>query len=150
MIPPYDPVSGNLPPGLHEAIWSEILARYGSTPHRLSLLAGFKAALDHLRQVGCARAYLDGSFVTAKDRPNDFDACWEMAGVDFDLLADRAPTLLDWRQRRAAQKAMFGGELFLAEAGADPWGTPYLEFFQRDRHSGEPKGILAINVGDLP
>ena len=85
-----------------------------------------------------------------KDEPNDFDACWEMAGVDFDLLDAHAPVLLDWRTRRAAQKAAFGGELFIAESAADPWGTPYLEFFQRDRMSGEPKGIVALNVGDLP
>lgn len=82
--------------------------------------------------------------------PNDFDASWELAGVDFDLLEQLAPVLLEWRDRRAAQKARFGGELFIAESAADPWGTTYLEFFQRDRTIGEPKGILAIDVGDLP
>jgi len=150
MIPPLEPGTGNLPPGIHEAAWSEVLVRYGSTPRRLSLLAGLQLALGHLRQAGCARAYLDGSFVTAKVAPNDFDACWEMAGVDFDLLDTHAPVLLDWSKRRAAQKALFGGELFIAESSADPWGTPYLEFFQRDRTSGDPKGIVAINRGGLP
>jgi len=88
--------------------------------------------------------------VTAKELPGDFDACWEMAGVDFDLLAQLAPVLLDWRQRRAAQKAAFGGELFVAEATADVWGTPFLEFFQRDGSTGEAKGIIAIDLGGLP
>ncbi len=135
---------------MHEATWHEILVRYGFNARRLRLLAGFKAALDSLRQVGCARVYLDGSFVMAKELPNDFDACWEMAGLDFDALDSLQPTLLDWSHRRAAQKAMFGGELFIAESAADPWGTPYLEFFQRDRDSGEPKGIVALSLGDLP
>jgi hypothetical protein len=94
--------------------------------------------------------YVDGSFVTAKDVPADFDACWEMAGVDFDLLDQLAPALLDWTQRRAAQKARFAGELFIAEAAADPWGTLYLEFFQLDRDTGQQKGIVALNLGDLP
>lgn len=40
MIPPFDPAGGNLPPGVHPATWDEIVARYGSTPHRLRLLAG--------------------------------------------------------------------------------------------------------------
>ena len=150
MIPPYESGRLNLPPGIHEATWSEILVRYGSTPRRLSLLAGLQSALTHLRQAGCARAYLDGSFVTAKAAPNDFDVCWEMAGVDFDLLDVDAPVLLDWSRKRAAQKALFGGELFIAESTADPWGTPYLEFFQRDRDTGDPKGIVAINLGGLP
>jgi len=150
MIPPYESGSPNLPSGIYEATWSEILVRYGSTPRRLSLLAGLQSALTHLRQAGCGRAYLDGSFVTAKAAPNDFDACWEMAGVDFDLLDANAPVLLDWSRKRAAQKALFGGELFIAESAADSWGTPYLEFFQRDRDSGDPKGIIAINLGDVP
>jgi len=150
MIPHPERESGNLPSGIHEASWSEILVRYGSTPRRLSLLAGLQSALDRLRQAGCARAYLDGSFVTAKAVPKDFDACWEMAGVDFDVLDEQAPVLLDWSRKRAAQKALFGGELFIAESAADPWGTPYLEFFQHDGDSGNPKGIIAINLGDLP
>lgn len=150
MVPPFDLASGNLQPGVHEATWSEIVARYGYNPRRLTLLSGLKAALDSLRQAGYARAYLDGSFVTAKEVPNDFDACWEMAGVNFDLLEMLDPILLDWHNRRAAQKARFGGEIFIAESAADPWGTLYLEFFQHDRNTGEPKGIVAIDLGDLP
>ena len=119
MIPPFEHSTGNLPPGVHEAAWGEILVRYGYTPRRLALLAGLQAALDTLRQVGCGRAYVDGSFVSATREPNDFDVCWEMAGVDFELLDQIEPVLLDWRDRRAAQKAKFGGELFIAESTAD-------------------------------
>ena len=150
MIPSCDAVSGNVPPGIHEATWSDLLLRYGSTSQRLRLLAGLKAALDRLRDAGCARVYVDGSVVTVKADPGDFDACWEMAGVDFTRLDQDAPVLLDWTRRRAGQKATFGGELFISESSADPWGTPYLEFFQRDRTSGQPKGLIALTLGDLP
>jgi hypothetical protein len=150
VIPPFDPDTGNLPPGVHEATWDQLVARYGYTSHRLALLAGLKAALDALRQGGCERAYVNGSFVTDKTVPNDFDACWEMRRVDFDLLDRIDPVLLDWSKRRAAQKAKFGGELFMAESAADPWGTPYLDFFQHDRSTGQPKGILAIDLRSLP
>lgn len=150
MLPPLDRVTGNLPPGVHEVSWSEIVGRFGYTPHRLALLSGLKAALDVLCQAGCQRAYLDGSFVTAKQAPNDFDACWEMNGVDFDRLEQLEPVLLDWRNRRAAQKARFGGELFIAESAADPWGTTYLDFFQRDRDTAAEKGIVALALGELP
>src|SRR4051812_48937860 len=113
MVLPFDPISGNLPAGVHEVTWEQIVSRYGYTPHRLLLLAGLKAALDTLRQAGCTRAYIDGSFVTSKVAPNDFDACWEMSGVDFDVLDRVDPVLLDWSNRRATQKAKFGGELFI-------------------------------------
>ena len=147
MIPPFDPATGNLPPGVHEATWDELMARYGYNQHRSALLAGLAAALDALRAAGCRRAYVDGSFISAKELPGDFDGCWEAAGVDVNLLD---PVLLDFANRRAAQKAKFRGELFLAHAPADLFGTRFLEFFQRDKHIGAPKGIIAIDPGGLP
>ena len=123
------------------------MARFGTTPHRLSLLAGLKAALHALRAAGCQRAYIDGSFVTAKLVPADFDGCWEVSGVD---LARLDPVLLTFAQRRAAQKRQYGGEMFPADWAADAHGTSFLRFFQRDRVTGRPKGIVAIDLGGLP
>ena len=80
MIPPFD-ADGNLPPGIHWVDWPEIFTRFGTTAHRLRLLAGLKSALDALRQAGCAAVYVDGSFVTTKVNPADYDACWDPRGV---------------------------------------------------------------------
>lgn len=104
MIPGFEPASGNLPPGIHEATWDEFSRRFGSNGHRRALLAGLKAALMALRSAGCRRLYIGGSFVTAKELPADFDACWEAGDVDPSLLD---PVLLDFRDRRAAQKAKY-------------------------------------------
>ncbi len=150
MIPPFDPASGNLPPGMHEAAWSEFAARYGYTAHRLRLLAGLKAALDALHAAGCRHLYVDGSFVSAKEAPGDFDACWETTGVDLPRLALLEPALFDFHAGRAAQKARFGGELFPAEVPADAAGTVFLDYFQRDKRTGAPKGIVVVNLGDVP
>jgi DNA-binding Xre family transcriptional regulator len=116
MIPAFDGIQGNLPPGIHEATWDEITARFGRTAHRRRLLAGLRQALEALRRAGCRRAYIDGSFVTAKRVPGDFDGCWDAEGVDPDLLD---PVLLDFTSFRAAQKGKFGGELFVSGAVAD-------------------------------
>ena len=105
MIPPFEPASGNLPPGVHESSWEELVARFGYTPHRLALLVGLKAALDSLRAAGCRRVYLDGSFVTARLVPDDFDACWESDGVDLVHLMALAPALFEFGAGRHAQKA---------------------------------------------
>ena len=146
MIPPFEE-SGNLPAGIHEATWNEFSARYGTTPHRRNLLDGLGLALVALRRAGCRRAYIDGSFVTAKEHPGDFDGCWEASNVD-PLLLD--PALMDFSDRRRAQKSRFGGELFPADLPADPEGTQFLDHFQRDKHTREPKGIVAIDLKDLP
>jgi hypothetical protein len=144
-IPELDALIGNLPPGVHDATWDELVDAFGFNRRRAELLQGLREALESLAQAGCKRAYIDGSFVTAKERPGDFDGCWEAAGVDPTLLH---PELLDFREARAAQKAKYGGELFLANAPADPAGRAFLEFFQTDRE-GRPKGIVAIDPGAL-
>ena len=145
MIPVFD-VDGNLPPGIHFGAWDELVARFGHTAHRQRLLAGLRAALQSLKYAGCRRVYVDGSFVTAKEQPGDFDGCWEVDGVDPDKLD---PVLLEFANRRAAQRAKYFGELFLANAAADPSGTRFIDFFQRDK-DGQPKGIIALDLKDLP
>ncbi len=145
MIPRFNPFTGNLPPGIHEATWDEVAARYGYNPHRLRLLAGLKDALDALQVAGCRRVYLDGSFVSNKETPGDFDACWETAYVDVSLLD---PVLLILTDRRAAQKAVYGGELFPADAAADIIGTYYVDYFQVGA-DGRRKGIIGMTLGEL-
>jgi hypothetical protein len=56
------------------------------------------------------------------------------------------PVLLDFTDRRAAQKAKYGGELFPSLAFADPAGNTFLEFFQIDKSTGKAKGIIAIDL----
>ena len=40
-------------------------------------------------------------------------------------------------------------ELFPADAPADPNGTRFLAYFQRERETGEPKGIVKIDLERL-
>ena len=145
MIPSFDE-HGDLPPGVHRATWDEIVERYATNERREQLVNGLRAAIESLRTAGCSRVYLDGSFVTDKELPGDFDACWEADGVDADLLD---PVLLDLSDRRRAQKAKYGGELFVADWPAEPGGKRFIDFFQRDRVTGAAKGIVAIDLEAL-
>ncbi|HEV3079165.1 MAG TPA: hypothetical protein VGY66_05275 [Gemmataceae bacterium] len=92
---------------------------------------------------GCRRAYIDGSFVTRKQRPGDYDGCWETTGVDLRKLD---PVLLTFDQGRAAQKAKYGGEFFPARFTEGGSGTTFLEFFQTDKETGAPKGIVILQL----
>jgi len=107
MIPSFNE-SGNLPPGIHEADWNDLQARFGHSPRRAALLEGLREVLVLLRSAGCRSAYLDGSFVTAKEKPGDFDVCWDPKGVVRDELD---PVFLDFSADRRAQKERFGGAL---------------------------------------
>jgi hypothetical protein len=146
MIPDFDE-RGNLPPGIHHLTWTQIVTRYGTSPHRRDLLDGLLDALRSLKAASCGIAYLDGSFVTANEHPGDFDVCWESAGVVLDRLDLE---LQDFSDRRAAQKARYGGELFPADWPAKANGTTYLDYFQYDDVAEQPKGIIAIDLTGLP
>ncbi|MFN0109011.1 MAG: DUF6932 family protein [Blastocatellia bacterium] len=135
--------NGNLPAGIHWASWKEFEKRFGTNSRRKQLLKGLKQAITSLQKAGCRAVFVDGSFVTSKELPGDFDACWSVEGVDPDLLD---LVLLDFSNGRAAQKAKFGGELFPAEWIADASGKPFLEFFQTDKNTGKPKGIVGLRL----
>lgn len=150
MIPPFETEPGadgrhQLPPGIHRATWSELVERFGTNEQRRAILAGLFRALQALKAAGCRRVFINGSLVTSKEVPADFDGCWDHEGVDFDALD---PVLLDFTGRRAAQKAKFGGELFIGATPADALGTRFLAFFQADR-DGRPKGIVEIDLKDI-
>jgi hypothetical protein len=143
MLPTFDQ-TGNLPPGIHWASWKEFEKRFGTNPHRKKLLKGLKQAAANLRAAGCEALYIDGSFVTSKEHPNDFDACWSLIDVESSLLD---PVFFDLSNRRAAQKAKFGGEFFPAEWQEGSSGKSFLEFFQTDKETGRRKGIVGIRLG---
>ena len=94
-----------------------------------------------LTAAGCRQVWLNGSFVTAKDEPGDFDACWDTDGVDLDALD---PVLLDLADGRRAQKARFGGELFPNVIETQS-GLSFAEFFQNERDTSR-KGIVVIHL----
>jgi len=142
MIPEWLP-NGDLPPGVHTASWPEIEERLGFNPRRRRLLGGFRRACEELRKAGCRLMYLDCSFVSVKTHPGDFDACWDIRNVDDNKL-DRV--FWDFSQGRAAQKRRFLGELFPAQLPEGATGRVFVEFFQLNKLTGEPKGILAIRL----
>jgi len=141
-IPGFDG-EGALPPGVHWANWEEFKQRFGINPHRKNLIRGLRDALICLQWAGCKTVYLDGSFVTAKISPSDFDGCWDPDGVDPALLD---PILLKFDNERFAQKVKYRGELFVASLTESTSGLTFLEFFQQDKNSSRAKGIIALNL----
>ena len=145
MIPDFQ-TDGLLPPGIHWATWQEITDRFGINEQRKILLGGLKRALNSLKEADCLTAYIDGSFVTSKEVPVDFDGCWDPSNVDPHRLD---PVLLRFERGRTAQKAKYGGELFVATMRNGNPGPVMLEFFQKGKESGERKGIIAIDLRGL-
>ena len=146
VIPPFNQ-DGNLPAGLHPCSWPEFVNVFSWSQQRKWLIAGLERALHSLKDAGCVRVFVDGSFVTRKDDPGDYDGCWEAAGVD-PLKLD--PVLLTFDPGRVAQRTKYRGEFFPAHGLADgKTGKRYMEFFQQDK-DGKAKGLVALDLGSLP
>jgi hypothetical protein len=141
MIPPWTD-AGVLPAGVHPALWREVIDRYGWNAHRLSLLLGIRATLDALNVAGSRNLWLDGSFVTNKEIPSDWDGCWSYEHVDLASLdlALRGYT----PDQRAIRKSKFLGDIFVAGATEAGSGLPFVDFFQQTR-DGSRKGIVLLN-----
>ena len=129
-----------LPPGIHKTNLEEVEECFAYSPHRRRLFEGFCLGFQNLVAAGCSAIYLNGSYTTGKIHPGDFDACWEVKGVDPRKI-DK--TLLNFSNKRAAQKSKYGGEYFIADSDAVN-GVSYLDYFQRDRETGRKKGILLL------
>ncbi|MFX7552515.1 hypothetical protein ABTK04_17995, partial [Acinetobacter baumannii] len=61
---------GFLPPGVHDATWSDLVSRYSSDANRAPMMPGMLHALHDLKESGVEKTYLGGSFVSAKVKPN--------------------------------------------------------------------------------
>ena len=141
MLPAMDPSTGYLPPGIFQIQWNEVVQYFGINSHRLRLIGGLKAACRNLSIAGSKRLILDGSFVTAKSLPGDYDGVWESDGVDYSLLD---PVLLDFSDERRAMNVKYLGELFpvhLNEAS----GRRFVDFFRTDRN-GVERGLVRISL----
>lgn len=151
MIPPLLTMVGApwgvLPPGVHHASLADVDVVFATNPHRRHLFAGLLDASTRLKFAGCQTIYLDGSYVSGKPHPGDFDACWDPVGID---LAKLHPVFLDFNNGRAEQKKMFMGEFFPSSMLCQDVGATFLDFFQIERSTGNRKGLLSISLSADP
>ena len=92
---------------------------------------------------------MDGSFVSHKADPEDYDGCWDRTGMDLVRLQRSDPVLLDFANKRLRQKMKYGGEMFPADLVETGSGALFVEFFERDKNTGEQKGIIEIDLREL-
>ena len=134
---------GRLASGIHRMGLVEFERRFCWNAHRQWLGKGLFRAVDQLARAGCRSILIDGSFVSEKEHPSDWDAAFDPVGVDPIKLD---PVLLRHTDRRLSMKAKYLGDLF-------PWNTPaaglggpvYFDFFQTDRN-GAAKGVVLMNI----
>ena len=141
-IPPFRS-DGYLPEGLYVASEAEVTFRFGaSSPRRRRLALRLRRLIELVRQVGGQRLLLDGSFVTAKEQPNDIDAVI-LLPADFEQQVEQGvESALELEEMLLTRRPE---EIFAAEDEAD-WND-WVEFFSRTREAdGRRKGLVEIEL----
>jgi len=130
-----------LPPGIHNATLEEIEQRFATNEKRRMLFEGFRRSVAALHRAGCKAIFLDGSFVTDKPEPGDFDVCWDPVGVDP---SNWTPYFLILATGGSGRRRSSGRIFPLGREGR--WTSAFLDFFQRDKDSGRAKGIIKVQL----
>jgi hypothetical protein len=132
-----------LPPGVHDASLEEVRERFATNETRSRLFEGFIKACQSLANAGCKVLYLDGSYVTEKRNPGDYDVCWDLSGGVDESKVD--PVFFDFSYARKYQKRKYSGEFFPSSFLADGVMT-FAEYFRVDKETGLKKGIIRIHL----
>ncbi len=146
MIPDFNS-TGNLPEGIHYSTMEQLIERFGYNPKRAWLIDGLKLLIVSLEKANCHLVYIDGSFVTSKEIPGDYDLCWSLVDVVEENID---PVIIDFTPiGREKVDKKYRGDVFPAEIPNGDSGKLFVDFFQTDKNTGNQKGIIAIKIGGL-
>src|SRR5262249_3227981 len=141
------PVTGYLPPGPHWGSWDEIVERFGWNERRRTLLAGLRLALRDLHQAGGRTFYLNGSFVTSKEEPGDFELAYITFVINDAPLETTWPLLFgEGEDNAAAWRSHYLGDI-LPHDSSGYWS--WLNYFSTDRR-GVTKGYVVFIFPEEP
>jgi hypothetical protein len=139
---------GDMPAGVYPATLAEVMERFGNgSVQRCAVADRLKRVYDLVKSTGrLERFVVFGSFVTAKEDPNDVDIFMLMDEA-FDLGAVSGESALPFYHMEA--DAHFGASVFWTRpSGAIGGVQPMIEYWQARREGGK-RGIVEI-VRDEP
>jgi hypothetical protein len=142
MVPNFNS-DGLLPEGIYDCTLEEFEKRFTNYFDRRKLYEkGIIPLMADLRAIACKSLYLDGSYVTNKIIPNDFDACWDNRGLNLAEVKQKFPFL--WNPIFSKKK--YGGDVFPAFIKETRSGILFIDFFQTHKMTGLKKGIIKLNL----
>lgn len=141
-LPPLNP-AGDLPPGVHHATVSDVLARFGAPSARRRLIGlRLQKILSLLNSTGhVARLLVFGSFVSDKEEPNDLDLFLVMEdSFDLSTVSGAARLVFD----HAGAQSHFGASIFwVRRLACFPTEAEMVEGWGIKR-DGTTRGIIEI------
>jgi len=141
MIPDF--VDGqNLPRGMYECTWEELIERFGKGHRRSQLCNELKALIERARSCDFLKVIVDGSFVTAKETPGDLDILWVVKrGTTKDIVSEDCAKLLDG----TGSKQQFGHDMMYCPD--EPASVATLaDGLGFDLRTGKDRGVIVLTL----
>lgn len=130
---------GLLPKGIHKATLEEIKQTFGSnSAKRKELFKGFQMLVQLLRKHkrSIKKFLLNGSFVTDKESPRDYD-CILVVKKDFNFDSPEAEKLKD------AKKLFYAHNFTCMEENLDRFHR-LINLFGYEKYTERPKGLVEV------
>jgi predicted nucleotidyltransferase len=131
---------GLLPPGIHQAHFDDLKARFSFSPRRVEILNNLAEVLRNLPGRAAVKSVLvDGSFVQDKPTPGDVDIV-----IVVDTGHPEALRVAEWvRDHQKTMKSQKACHVFVADEqlANDAW----IKFFGKTRDA-RAKGLVRLEV----
>lgn len=139
-----------LPPGIHDLTEDELDNHFQSgfqnSTTRPPLIAGLKSFMNALRTSGVEfELWIDGSFTTQKENPNDIDLVAFAPAATLNGLPPQKQALLQSLFDRISSRSTFGCDVIYAPAEDANLRSYWRGWYGYDR-SEQPKGIARVLV----
>lgn len=137
---------GYLPEGIHTITWEDFENEFGFSPRRQMLMKGLYEVIQILKQCGCEAIFIDGSMVTDKLEPDDWDACFKGDEEAFHRLyaIDENLVLDDYAKETVRKQNIKVNSILLMPRPKETYVI--LIFFQRVKGCKRKKGIIKIKL----
>ena len=137
-----------LPPGIHDVDPSELdnhfLSAFESSRTRRDLIDGFHRYIEALMKHAIRfEIWLDGSFVTSKEDPNDIDLVVFAPASELNALPQEDQNRLRGLFDRASIKKVFGCDVLFSVAENENMRSYWRGWYGYDRNE-QPKGIARV------
>lgn len=139
-----------LDPGLHDFELNEIgnhfLKDFPNSKTRKPLIDGLNAYISHLSNIGAPiELWIDGSFTTSKENPNDIDLVIFSPASVLNSLPKEKQQLFQALIDRASAKTTFGCDVLFCPTEDQNLRSYWRGWYGFDRNE-QPKGIARVTV----
>ena len=138
----FDPGFHDWPADVVEQRFYELLVDPFDTARRRYLARRFFQLIDDFKKFGIvAEVWIDGSYVTGKQAPNDIDIVFIVNPREVEHLSKNAKARLRRFSDRSYIENLYDCHLFILRDDQDDLKDYFEDWFGHSR-SGEPKGLI--------